>query len=43
MFGYSAVSLQKDKIENSEKELKSQKKLFNISIFKLEQYSKKFL
>ena len=29
-FGYSAESLQKDKIENLEKELESQTKLFNI-------------
>ena len=31
-FGYSAESLQKDKIENLEKELESQTKLFNIKL-----------
>ena len=32
-FGYSAESLQKDKIENLEKELESQTKLINIKLF----------
>ena len=31
-FGYSAESLQKDKIENLEKELESQTKLINIKL-----------
>ena len=31
-FGYSAESLQKDKIENLEKELESQTKLFNLKL-----------
>ena len=31
-FGYSAESLQKDKIENLEKEFESQTKLFNIKL-----------
>ena len=31
-FGYSAESLQKDKIENLEKELESQTKLINIEL-----------
>ena len=31
-FGYSAKSLQKDKIENLEKELESQTKLINIKL-----------
>ena len=31
-FGYSAQSLQKDKIENLEKELESQTKLINIKL-----------
>ena len=31
-FGYSAESLQKDKIENLEKEFESQTKLININL-----------
>ena len=31
-FGYSAESLQKDKIENLEKELESQTKLINLKL-----------
>ena len=31
-FGYSADSLQKDKIENLEKELESQTKLINLKL-----------
>ena len=34
-FGYSAESLQKDKIENLEKELESQTKLFNLKLYDL--------
>ena len=34
-FGYSAESLQKDKIKNLEKELESQTKLFNIKLIKV--------
>ena len=34
-FGYSAESLQKDKIENLEKELESQTKLFNIKLINI--------
>ena len=34
-FGYSAESLQKDKIENLEKEFESQTKLFNIKFIKI--------
>ena len=36
MFGRSAESLQKDKIQNLEREMESQKKLFCISIISLE-------
>ena len=32
IFGSSAESLQKDKIENFEKELESQTKLFNVNL-----------
>ena len=35
-FGYSAESLQKDKIENLEKELESQTKLFNIKLIDMQ-------
>ena len=35
-FGYSAESLQKDKIENLEKELESQTKLFNIKLIAMQ-------
>ena len=34
-FGYSAESLQKDKIENLEKEFDSQTKLFNIKLINI--------
>ena len=36
-FGYSAESLQKDKIENLEKEFESQTKLFNIKLNDIQQ------
>ena len=35
-FGYSAESLQKDKIENLEKEFESQTKLFNIKLIDIQ-------
>ena len=35
-FGYSAESLQKDKIENLEKEFESQTKLFNIKVIDMQ-------
>ena len=35
-FGYSAESLQKDKIENLEKEFESQSKLFNIKLINMQ-------
>ena len=35
-FGYSAESLQKDKIENLEKEFESQTKLFNIKLIDMQ-------
>ena len=35
-FGYSAESLQKDKIENLEKELESQTKIFNIKLIDMQ-------
>ena len=35
-FGYSAESLQKDKIENTEKEFESQTKLFNIKLIDMQ-------
>ena len=34
-FGYSAESLQKDEIENLEKEFDSQSKLFNIKLINI--------
>ena len=36
-FGYSAESLQKDKIKNLEKEFESQTKLFNIKLNDIQQ------
>ena len=36
-FGYSAESLQKDEIENLEKEFESQTKLFNIKLNDIQQ------
>ena len=35
-FGYNAESLQKDKIENLEKELESRTKLFNIKLIDMQ-------
>ena len=41
-FGYSAESLQKDKIENLEKELESQTKLINLKLNDLSNTLRKF-